>query len=36
MEQTSDVINEEPLGSSPNLGCEQRREKELLQETPDL
>lgn len=36
MVQTSDVINEEPLGSSPILGCEERREKKLLQETADL
>lgn len=35
MVRTSDVINEDPLGSRPNVGCEQRKEK-LLQETPDL
>lgn len=35
MVPTSDVINEEPLGSRPNVGCEQRKEK-LLQETADL
>lgn len=34
--QASDVINEELLGSSPDLGCEQSREKELFQATPDL
>lgn len=35
MVPTSDVINEEPLGSRPNVGCEQRKRK-LLKETPDL
>lgn len=33
--QNSDVTNEEPLGSSPKLGCEGRKKKELFQETPD-